>query len=351
MATTISSAQLTHALTFAGRLADLEEFAQVSQRVPQLLRDLIACDHSGHNVINLAMGHSIVVTDPPDAVFSGGEELLSQFAQQSPLIVEAGRGNCDPLRLSDYISSADLHRTDLYNHVYRVVGLEHQLVLQFPPLFDGIASSQQVIGISLARSTRDFTDSELLLLEVIKPILNSTLQRLHYLALIHAVVDEARDGEAVILFDSDRIVTWVTPSAQQRLGVSPGSRIPSALENHASEMALSRQDRDWDLTTTVLGDQSVRVRLVANAYPGLDAFYVECDRQPGRADLIRQLGVTTRQADVLLLLMRGLTTTEVAHQLDISRRTVESHLDAIYRRLGVRNRGQAILAAIHHNDH
>ncbi len=297
------------------------------------------------------MGQSIVVADPPDAVFSGGEELFGQFAQQSPLIVEAKRGNCDPLRLSDYISSADLHRTDLYNYVYKVVGMEHQLVLQFPPLFDGIGSSQQVIGISLARSTRDFTDSEVLLLEAIRPILNTTLQRLHYLALIHAVVDEARDGEAVILFDADRIVTWVTPSAQQRLGVSPGSRIPAALQTHVSDKAAWQQPPNQDFATAILGDHSVRVRLVANAYPGLDAFYVECDRQPGREDLMRQLGVTARQADVLLLLMRGLTTTEMANQLAISRRTVESHLDAIYRRLGVRNRGQAILAAINHNDH
>lgn len=351
MATTISSAQLTQALTFAGELAALDEFAQLSQRVPQLLRDLIACDHSGHNVIDLAMGHSIVVTDPPDAVFSGGEELLGQFAQQSPLIVEAQRGNCDPLRMSDYISPADLHRTDLYNFVYKVVGLEHQLVLQFPPLFDGIGSSREVIGISLARSTRDFTDSEVLLLEAIRPILTTTLQRLHYLALIHAVVDEAREGEAVILFDADRVVTWVTPSAQQRLGVSPGSRIPAALQAHVSDRPASRETPNQDFATAVLGDQSVRVRLVANAYPGLDAFYVECDRQPGRADLMRQLGVTARQADVLLLLMRGLTTTEMANQLAISRRTVESHLDGIYRTLGVRNRGQAILAAINHNDH
>ena len=226
---TISSAQLRRFLTFAGELACLDEFTQVSQRVPQLLRDLIPSDHTGHNVINLEMGHSIVVTDPPDAVFRGGPELLSQFAEQNPLIVEAKAGNCDALRLSDYISPAELHRTDLYNYVYKVVGLEHQLVMQFPPLFDGISSSQQVVGISFARSTRDFSDSEQQLLEAISPILSSTMQRLHYIALIHAVVDMARDNEVLILFDADHTVTWVTPSAQQRLGVSAGSPLPPAL--------------------------------------------------------------------------------------------------------------------------
>jgi DNA-binding CsgD family transcriptional regulator len=347
----MSSAELMRALIFAGELADLDEFAHVSQRVPQLLRDLIACDHSGHNVINLNGGHSIVVTDPPDAVFSGGPELLSQFAEQNPLIVEAMDGNCAALRLSDYISQTDFHRTDIYNYVYKVVGLEHQLVMQFPPLFDGITSSQQVVGISLARSTHDFSEGEQLLIEAVRPILASTLQRLHYVALIHAVVNTARDNEVLILFDADHIVTWVTPSAQERLGVSPGSKLPPALAACASETGSARPHRDNDVVTAIVGDQPVQVRLVANAYPGLDALYVDRPRQPDRTALMRQLGITARQADVLMLLMQGHTSSEMAEHLAISRRTVESHLDSIYRRLGVRNRGEAIIAAIHLNNH
>jgi DNA-binding CsgD family transcriptional regulator len=347
----ISSAQLRRVLSFAGELADLDEFSQVAQRVPELLRDLISCDHSGHNVINLEMGHSTVVTDPPDTVFRGGPELLSQFADQNPLIVEAKGGNCSAMRLSDYISPAAFHRTDIYNYVYKVVGLEHQLALQFPPLFDGIGSSQQVVGLSLARSTRDFSDSEQLLLEAIKPMLTSTLQRLHYLALMHAIVDTARDSEVLVLFDADHIVTWVTPNAQQRLGVSPGSRLPPELRACASDRALGPRKATNDSVTAIVRDQPVRVRWVADAYPGLDALYVDRHRQPGRANLMRQLGVTARQADVLVLLTQGHSTSEMADHLGISRRTVESHLDGIYRRLGVRNRGQAILAAIDHDDY
>lgn len=346
----ISSTQLRRVLTFAGELSDLNEYSQVSQRVPQMLRDLISCDHAGHNVINLEMGHSVVVADPPDTVFSGGPELLSQFAEQNPLIVEAKAGNYDALRLSDYISPTAFHRTDIYNYVYKIVGLEHQLVLQFPPLFDSVSSSRQVIGISLARETQDFSDSELLLLEAIKPILTSTLQRLHYVALIHAMVDTARDGEALILFDTNHVVTWVTPNAQERLGIAPGSRLPPSLAC-AGETIRERRQPGGDWVSATLGDQQLRARFVANAYPGLDALYVDRDRQPARKDLMRQFDITVRQADVLLLLMQGLTTSEIADQLAISRRTVESHLDGLYRRMGVRNRGQAILAAIDHGDH
>lgn len=343
---TISSAQLERALTFAGELADLDEFSQISQRVPRLLRDLISCEHAGHNVINLEMGHSVVVADPPDTVFNGGPELLGAFAEQNPLIVEAQCGNTHALRLSDYISPAAFHRTDIYNYVYKVIGLENQLVLQFPPLFDGIGSSRQVVGVSLARGDRDFSDGELLLLETVRPILSSTLQRLHLLALIRALVDTARDNEVLILFDADHVVAWVTPNAQEWLGISPGSRLPAALRKCATDKGAGPQQQNDHSVTTIIGDHPVGVRLVENAYPGLDALYLQRHRQPSRSGLRRQWGLTARQADVLLLLMQGLTTSETADALAISRRTVESHLDGIYRRMGVQNRGQAIMAAI-----
>lgn len=224
--------------------------------------------------------------------------------------------------------------------------MEHQLVMQFPPLFDGIGSSRQVIGVSLARGTQDFSDSDLWMLDAVTPALTSTLERLHYLALIHAAVDMAREGETLILVDADRIVTWVTPNVRQQFGISPGSPLPAAFMASVIEWSGRHREPCNDAATAILQDPPVRVRFVAGAYPGLDALYMTRHRRPGRAGLMRWLGVTARQADVLLLLIQGCTTSEIADQLAVSRRTVDSHLDGIYRRLGVKNRGQALLAAI-----
>src|SRR5687768_9254758 len=51
------------------------------------------------------------------------------------------------------------------------------------------------------------------------------------------------------------------------------------------------------------------------------------------------------QLRVLALLNRGLTTREIAHELDIGVGTVRWHLNHIFERLGVRNRTQAIVKA------
>jgi DNA-binding NarL/FixJ family response regulator len=52
-------------------------------------------------------------------------------------------------------------------------------------------------------------------------------------------------------------------------------------------------------------------------------------------------GLTTREAEVLTLLAAGLTNAEIAARLVLSGRTVDNHVSAILRKLGVRTRGEA----------
>ncbi|WP_214403477.1 ATP-binding protein [Pseudonocardia lacus] len=56
-------------------------------------------------------------------------------------------------------------------------------------------------------------------------------------------------------------------------------------------------------------------------------------------------GLTGRQLDVLALLVEGLSNTEVAARLVISRRTADHHVSAILGRLNARSRGEAVAAA------
>jgi ATP/maltotriose-dependent transcriptional regulator MalT len=59
-------------------------------------------------------------------------------------------------------------------------------------------------------------------------------------------------------------------------------------------------------------------------------------------------GLTEREAEVLSLVTEGLTNTQVAERLFISRRTVEFHLSSIYSKLGVSSRAAATRFAVDH---
>lgn len=57
-----------------------------------------------------------------------------------------------------------------------------------------------------------------------------------------------------------------------------------------------------------------------------------------------ELGLTVRQGDILVLLLRGQSNKRIALTLDISESTVKEHVTSILERLGVRSRVEAIMA-------
>ncbi len=60
-------------------------------------------------------------------------------------------------------------------------------------------------------------------------------------------------------------------------------------------------------------------------------------------------GLSAREAEVLKLVAKGLTNSQVAHELFISSNTVNRHLNSIYQKLGVSSRVVATRFAVEHN--
>jgi DNA-binding NarL/FixJ family response regulator len=59
-------------------------------------------------------------------------------------------------------------------------------------------------------------------------------------------------------------------------------------------------------------------------------------------------GLTPREAEILVLLARGLSNKEMAQQLSVSPRTVSSHVEHAYAKIGVSSRGAAAMFAMRH---
>jgi len=55
--------------------------------------------------------------------------------------------------------------------------------------------------------------------------------------------------------------------------------------------------------------------------------------------------LTPQQFRVFMMLTKGLLNKQIASEVDVSEATVRTHMTAIFRKLGVRNRTQAVLAA------
>lgn len=66
--------------------------------------------------------------------------------------------------------------------------------------------------------------------------------------------------------------------------------------------------------------------------------------RPPRAGDIASLGLTRRQTEVLMLLLRGQSNKLIARELNLSVETIKDHVAAVLRALNVSSRTQAVLA-------
>ena len=60
----------------------------------------------------------------------------------------------------------------------------------------------------------------------------------------------------------------------------------------------------------------------------------------------KEVNITTREVEVLKLLRRGLSTREIAEQMQISFNTVETHRKKMLRKFKAKNTAQMIVKAI-----
>ena len=80
-------------------------------------------------------------------------------------------------------------------------------------------------------------------------------------------------------------------------------------------------------------------RLAGPAAPGQTAIILELARPAEVAPLVLQAyALTDREAQVAQLVLRGLSTVEVAATLSIALLTVQQHLKAVFEKTGVRSR-------------
>lgn len=66
---------------------------------------------------------------------------------------------------------------------------------------------------------------------------------------------------------------------------------------------------------------------------------------PRQAGTVKDGLLTQREADVLTQIARGLSTQEIAVNLEVSPNTVKSHIRSLFTKLGARNRVQALTVA------
>lgn len=171
---------------------------------------------------------------------------------------------------------------------------------------------------------------------------NARIARSARSALDHA-------GQYLFAVDPDGNQLWATPQVQQlqkqagALQPETSSRISHALQQWFTHKPEGGHSLALDFLPEPLSAEFLA--LVDGTEYLLRLNTVQQDQHATEA-LRRRFGLTTREADVLLWIANGKTNREIGQILDMSPRTVNKHLEQVFRKQGVENRTSAAAAAI-----
>ncbi len=73
--------------------------------------------------------------------------------------------------------------------------------------------------------------------------------------------------------------------------------------------------------------------------------YQECNKKNGDLDIAERVAsLTQQQYKILMMFAQGMLNKQIAYDLNVSEATIKAHATAIFRKLNVRNRTQAVIA-------
>jgi DNA-binding CsgD family transcriptional regulator len=213
--------------------------------------------------------------------------------------------------------------------------------------------SRRRVWVELERLADGFDERDRWLLHCLQVHLSAAIERATLVTSLRATVDVAAGPTMTI--DRDGEVRHVAGEAstilERHLGGSPvaGDALPVELRDlvgtgEPASVVLGGARPDVDGAVAV---DHADAAVVVEAVPagGVDVLRLR-ELTPTRPAgvLERELRLSSRQAEVLLLVSGGATDRQIAAQLDISPHTVRKHLDMIFRRIDVPNRTAAAQA-------
>lgn len=161
-----------------------------------------------------------------------------------------------------------------------------------------------------------------------------------------AALDTA--GRFLLATDTEGELLWATPQAAALLGrlPPPGEDAPAC--PWVTDWLADSTDQAPGQVAVALGDAPVlQFVYVGRMAPDEILFRIQEARASSEEARLRErLGLTAREAEVLLWVGHGKGTKDIADILGMSPRTVQKHLEQIYAKLGVENRAAAAAIAI-----
>ena len=148
-------------------------------------------------------------------------------------------------------------------------------------------------------------------------------------------------------------IMWATPQAQKLLSDALSAEsdddvvLPDPIPQWLDQARKGKAGSKAAIMTALPGNEALRLQYMGRL--GSNEFLLRLAKDSGTetpAEFSSELGLTTREGEVLSWLSKGKTNRDIAQILGLSPRTVDKHLEQIYSKLGVENRTAAAAIAV-----
>ena len=322
------------------------------------------------SVIYVDPSVSVTVDDPAEGVsawesepaFSSPDlteivEIHDSYIDENPLINHYRRTlDGHAVKIADFLTPSEFRRLGLYNEIFRRVGLDQWMTIVLPH------GPHAAIAVSLGRSGKDFSERDRLALNLLRPHLlqahdnTAALTQVQQESVGMKQVMENLERAVVVLGKKGRL-QWCTERAERWIWEYFGSaqdagHLPDDLRRwveHQRSALVNQSDillLQHPLVVKRAGKRLL-VRFVADNLEDhhlliLEEQYIRLSAE----SLKSSLGLTDREAEILLGIAQGKTNKAIAEDLYVSPLTVKTHLQRFYRKLGVKSRAEALSMAL-----
>ena len=323
------------------------------QTVVTGLLKLIPCEQVGFNEIDSRSNSVVLVVHPwTQDVFTLLPILETHFAEHPQLQHYRQSDDRQVYQTTDFISLREFRQKAIYHDVYRHLNAEHQMTCLLSP-----PGSAEDIGLALNRKLKKFSDRDKAVLEHLRPHLMRARHNAAAIAkaedkvlALTKTLDTVQAGLALV--DSARRMAWATPQVVRWLELyfpharrNP-DRLPEALDQWLQSHLLalnmgSALTKPPTSYVTHHQNSTLTIRFQP-VHEGVTRLIFSQKTELLTADRSQELGLTSREAEVLHWISEGKSNPEIALLLQISPRTVHKHVEHILTKLGVETRMAAV---------
>lgn len=350
---------------------DYEDAAEWQLHANRAVRRLVGADHSVFSMPS--SGHPSLLSDDTDPTLQ--ERFLNYFAGiiagefrfHDPVMQNgerirraAGRGAFHELDLG---SRDEISHSTAFQEVFRPAGLTNQIALSVS-LPNGEAT--QFFGYEGSRRERR-SERGLVLLRLLVPAFEAGVCMLHRLRMRGAAFAGTLDdmAQSVAVYSATGMLVYQTRKLREVLAAEPDReqllQEMNALARRVGDEAGMRSSESTspvrDPGAVVLG-RSAEYRLFAGyltpALLGAEGVLVTVERRrppvPRIAELVSRFPLTEREAEVAVLLARGLPDVSIAERLMVSPHTARRHSERVLKKLGVHSRAAVAVTLLGSRD-